>query len=363
MSSGYDEETIKIIKSVFPKIVIEDNFIKIFEQNTNIINSFLELFINNKNKAKKECFQFEIKDDHIYIHWLSKCGIIKGPEFLDKILILATKLNKKKKRIKCIKLVDASTKTICNNIVDINTICLRTIKILSTGESWYNNHGYYSKNYEKEKKLNKEIIEKKYIDFLNILNDKFENLLFKKYNQQYEPLITSIQMLEKSIDKIKNSSENPENLTNNDLRIYEGLLKDKQHEKKQILHKYNIDKQIDIHLLFLIKFNKENVIRLFYNLNIDIENITVKDFFKSIWDYIIQNSKNCKDANFINQIKMLAIFVYLINISNILTYDKHLEKQIETEDDKIYSATKYLKYKNKYLKYKNKYLNLKNQLG
>ena len=63
----------------------------------------------------------------IYIHWLSKCGIIKGPTFLVNISILAEKLNQKGKQIKYIKLIDESHISICNK-----DICLRTIKILTT---------------------------------------------------------------------------------------------------------------------------------------------------------------------------------------------------------------------------------------
>jgi hypothetical protein len=47
MSSGYDEKTIKIIKSVFPEIVIEGQLIKI-------------------NQGKKNCFNFEIESNYIY---------------------------------------------------------------------------------------------------------------------------------------------------------------------------------------------------------------------------------------------------------------------------------------------------------
>jgi hypothetical protein len=67
----------------------------------------------------------------IYIKWLSKCGIIKGSYFLDKISILVTKLRKIGKIIEYIKLIDISNKQICNI-----PICLTTIKILTTGKSW-----------------------------------------------------------------------------------------------------------------------------------------------------------------------------------------------------------------------------------
>ena len=96
-----------------------------------------------------------INDDYIYIKWLSKCGIIKGPNFLKNISILAEKLNQKGKQIKYIELYDASHIAICNK-----DICLRTIKILTTGSSWCNKYGYYSKNYKNEIKHNQEMIEK-----------------------------------------------------------------------------------------------------------------------------------------------------------------------------------------------------------
>ena len=231
MSVVYDDKTIKIIKSVFPKSVIEDQIIKIFK-NKSSIESFFGLFKKKSINLDKDksCFDFVIESDHIYIKNLKKCGIIKGSYFLDNISILVTKLRKIEKKIKYIKLIDISEKYICNI-----PICLITIKILTTGESWYNKHGYYSKNYEKEKKLNKEIIEKKYSDFVNdikklsVIDEIIDNNVFdnidvnitvqnyfnriwtqiinnsKKENCENEKFINQLKWLKKFINIIKKS--------------------------------------------------------------------------------------------------------------------------------------------------------------
>ena len=90
----YDEETINIINSVFPKNRINARYISIFE-NINIIESFFGLFIKNEKEEEIKCFEFIINYNNIYIYQLSKYGIIKGPQFLDNISILAQRLNQR----------------------------------------------------------------------------------------------------------------------------------------------------------------------------------------------------------------------------------------------------------------------------
>jgi hypothetical protein len=191
-NNEYDsKQTIQIIKNVFPESVIE-NFIendikglkiKILKKSIskNIIENFLGLFKKELDEDEnKICFEFNIydKEDYIFIKRLNKCDIIKGGDFfLNNIDILAKTLKQSGLKINRILLEDDSYVSICK---EVNNISLRTIKILTTGESWYNSYGYYSRNKINEKILNKKIIEKKYTDFLIDLKKSIVTTNYKK---------------------------------------------------------------------------------------------------------------------------------------------------------------------------------------
>ena len=251
----------------------------------------------------------------IYIKWLSKCGIIKGSYFLDKISILVTKLRKIGKIIEYIKLIDISNKQICNI-----PICLTTIKILTTGKSWYNKFGYKSKKYENEVKVNEIIIKKKYKDFIVDLKKK----LNKKNELEY--------------DKIANDNVVPNIDDNTTVQEYFNSI------WKEII--YNSKKE-----------NCEN--EKFINQLIWLEKFIsiIKSSKILTYEYYLQ--KQIKPENEYTVSKWLKYFM------SIFTYPTILEKNIKLEPNNLYTATKYLKkeYYEKYIKYKNKYLNLKNQLG
>jgi hypothetical protein len=330
MGESYDKETIKIIKSVFPKIVIEDKTISIFK-NKSSIESFLGLF--KKKSINDSCFDFVIENNYIYIKYLSKCGDIKGYNFLEKISILAITLTQNGKEINYIKLQDKSLKYICKK-----AICLRTIKILTTGISWYNKFDYFSKNYINEKQSNQIIIEKKYTDFLNDLQNSLITSYEKKYQQRLAILTKRLEELEFNTTEKLNEYE------------IELLSKEKQE------HIINYEKKKKEEFVNFEYYKNTDVKILFPNVNIDVNTITVKDFFNSIWIEIITNSKknNCQNKKFIKQLDWLKHFIRVIIKSNILIYDIELMKEIKPFNNSI---------KIKYLKYKNKYLNLKNQLG
>lgn len=112
-----------------------------------IVKEYLVIKIYKKVPVSN-CIQFEIKNDHIYIKSLNRCGDIYGTTLLNKIFNLAQELQ----NIQNIQLYDESYILKCNKIIS-----LATIKILITGQSWYNKLGYKSENYENKLISNKQI--------------------------------------------------------------------------------------------------------------------------------------------------------------------------------------------------------------
>jgi hypothetical protein len=368
-------QIIQIIKNVFPESVIErfieNNFkglkIKILKKriSKNIFENFFGLFKKELDEDEnKICFEFNIydKEDYIFIKRLNKCDIIKGGEFfLNNINILAKTLKQSGLKINRILLEDDSYVTICK---EHKSICLRTIKILTTGESWYNSYGYYSRNKINEKISNKKIIEKKYTNFLIDLKKSIVTINYEKSISSSDEVIKFVQSLIDAILKEPKNKENKEKLIKYRKEIYDYQLSKKQQKSlyKRFIQ-YNEDIQDDEDTLLLKNFKKTDIKTLFPNLAIDVNTITVKNFFNNIWTYIKDHLKDCENEDFIKQFIWLVDFVKLIKKSGILIYTVDLQKEINTED--LLSATKYLKkgYYKKYIKYKNKYLNLKNQLG
>jgi hypothetical protein len=263
--------------------------------------------ISNKN-INTECIEFYITSYYIYIKSVKRCGDITGTVLLENIFKLAQELL----NIEYIELIDESGILICEEIIS-----LRTIKILTTGQSWYNKLGYKSTNYIKELEFNSKIIKQKYKSFIESIPSAitlFGNKIDNEYSgAQQWTLLEKLTMVIKLI------------------------------EEDKILEEVNT--------LFPVKD----------------DNVTVQEYFSSIWEQIqIRDieSKKCEDPIFIKKCKLLSNFINIIEIIGILEYNTHLKKFIKPEitdvGQKLDSKTAM---KNKYIKYKNKYLNLKNQLG
>ena len=338
----------KII-SFFPEIdysivIEEDSLIKIFKKNT-----------------ESKCIHFIINDDYIYIESLNRCDNISGTKILNNIYKLAQQLG----NIKYIQLEDESYILKCNK-----KISLATIKILTTGKSWYNKLEYKSENYENELELNQQIIEKKYIDFkkeiLLLSNKSFKQKYLQQINEkQYVLTKLKLELKEKEKEVLMYLQQKNKKL----------LLIRKQEELKQIKDEIQqIEKEIETletgEELAIIEENKKMTV-LIEDCNIendkilfpDIDvNINVKDYFTSILSKINDNIKTngCENETIIEQCNWLSKFIYIIQTYDILQYNKLLTN-IVTLEETTDSSTAAIK--NKYIKYKNKYLNLKNQLG
>jgi hypothetical protein len=140
-----DEATIEIIRSVFSdkNVTIED-----------------KKRIKIRTQDGKDCVTVYLYPDFIYISSIEKCGNISGSELLKMFDTLAERMS----NIKYIGLEDVSQIKICGK-----PISLYILKILTTGQSWYNKHGYFSKHHTDEIGHNESIINKPYEEFIDIV--------------------------------------------------------------------------------------------------------------------------------------------------------------------------------------------------
>ena len=161
-----DEEIMEIVQSVFsPKIITID----------------LDKYIYIKTEEGNNCVTFSLYPDNIYIDLLEKCGSTSGGDLLTMIDTLA----KRMPNIKYIELRDAADITYCKQ-----SIVLYILKILTTGLSWYNLHGYFSEYRDSEISHNEEIINMEY--------EKFIDIVYRR-NLELFPLENSIKVFIKKL--------------------------------------------------------------------------------------------------------------------------------------------------------------------
>ena len=140
-----DEKTIETIKRIFSG------------KDINITNE-TEIHISEKGE---DCALFIIYPDHIYIEALHKCGTTTGNDLLDKFDRLVSEIP----NMTYVRLVDDSNIELCGR-----KIKLYTLKILTTGQSWYNSKGYVSDNNDDQKTVNARIINMPYEEFRDKLS-------------------------------------------------------------------------------------------------------------------------------------------------------------------------------------------------
>lgn len=282
-----DEATIEIIRRVFsPKIItIEDKkHIKIIDLESHNI-----------------CGSFVIYPDYIYIKRLDKCGSTSGTELLQMYDTLAQQLP----NIKYIELEDRSEIEICKQKIN-----LYILKILTTGQSWYNSKGYFSKNYESERSHNESIINKPYEEFIDTVYKKDLELFtdensieeYKKHIERHKKIVSDITNKSKrnTLYKFEESSKQ-----NSEQKILE--YQDKiDHYDDRLINNYIQEQEAEINI----------GIRLFPDVN-----KSVKDYFNYVWRDITSNirEKGC-DEETVEKCKWLSKFINKGENFEILRY-------------------------------------------
>ena len=148
-----------------------------------------------KTTENRTCAQLQIYSDHIHINSLEKCGATTGSHMLEMIERMAERMG----NINYITIGDGSNLFLCPGI---RGIPLATLKILTTGQSWYNSKGYISNRfYNSDGKLSKPDYEKyqdgiedtlqmDYETFMERVYDlkrrhRFGRMTLKKYDETY----------------------------------------------------------------------------------------------------------------------------------------------------------------------------------
>jgi len=140
-----------IIQRIFPT----DAFIITTQE-----SSDKHLQIDIKDQRQGSCVTFRIKEDSIYVAWLTKCDSGSGTALLHKVEQFAREIG-----IFKIILEDASNViTPCYSVTS-----LRMLSILTTGKSWYNKLGYTSKNQDEIDSYNNSLIQNLFTDLIDMV--------------------------------------------------------------------------------------------------------------------------------------------------------------------------------------------------
>ena len=158
-------------------------------------------FENGSYKIKNGrnlCLEFEFIEDEeeddggtvLYISKIFKCG---DGQYTRKVIKLIEEMAKSIpappwSRVEYIKLEDGSSIHVCT--VDID---LRYLKILTTGESWYNSFGYKSANHDANVAHNAVIINK---PMHELLSELFDPEYIKKFKVRFPELNTDMTVKE-----------------------------------------------------------------------------------------------------------------------------------------------------------------------
>lgn len=112
---------------------------------------------------KTMCLNLQIFQDTIHMKTVIKCRSGNGSELLEKVQLLAKAIP----GIKRIDLADVSKRQICT--IDID---LAILSILTTGVSWYNHHGYVSRDHQMNIRHNQDVINQPFVVVMQYLGDK-----------------------------------------------------------------------------------------------------------------------------------------------------------------------------------------------
>ena len=147
---------------------------KYFDTNTFVIENQYNEF-NISTIDNNPCLRIYIRPDHILISNLDKCNS-SGTELLN----LIEKVSEQIDTIKYITLIDVSTiQTECTYTI----INLEYLKILTTGQSWYNSKGYISNNFEIEYAHNTTIIQLPFISAISVTQQRIHDFKINAYAQ------------------------------------------------------------------------------------------------------------------------------------------------------------------------------------
>jgi hypothetical protein len=201
-----------------------------------------------------------------------------------------------------IELVDASYRPICNVKID-----LAILSILTTGMSWYHQHGYISRDHESAMQHNQHIVNKSFDKMMrDILVNKKKDF---KTNNTKKLLIEQLADLDSDSDSDSGSDSGSDS-------------EDDSLERKQLIH------DIDHHAEFLERGLKEqdsNHETIMQELNANVEmtpDITVKEYVQALLMSIGRHDCSRKKAI------LLQKLVNYVKDSDTIAYGRTLTKHV-----------------------------------
>lgn len=188
------KRTLALTKSYFPNSEVEVE--EEDEDEDEDVNFNIKIGPKTKFSLKVD------EDNFIYldIEFIEKSENISGSEILKRIENICTEINKSYTMINYISMSDLSSVSLYNDSGFEYIFPLDTLKLMSTGKSWYNSKGYFQDNYNeklfddennkncldvlREISLNKYIISDEVIvyKFKNILSSMYDIDLINKYS-------------------------------------------------------------------------------------------------------------------------------------------------------------------------------------
>jgi len=258
-----------------------------------------DTYFEIQSKNRDNCLIIEFEGDIIHILNLAKCGDNKGSKILEMIHNLSMIMP----NIRYIKLQDDSKYFECGISID-----LAVVKILTNGESWYNSLGYYSEDYQDEKRYNTMIQELPLEELLFISLEKNKEICKQKYSK--EKLLKILQTL---FNELQNLPEELKVLSNPN---YKTLNKVYEKNQQRLLdNEINFNKCIQNIQLQYDKFKESQL----YSIR-----EKTRDYVTFITEEIKQKNENNDDCKIHN--KFLSELLLFIKPS--IKYDVNLTKQV-----------------------------------
>lgn len=221
--------------------------VKIFTKEEYIVDYEYEL-VHIKTIDGSHCLTLAISDE-IHIEELDKCNS-RGNVLLGLVEKLAKKL-----KINKITLFDGSKiKTDCPNI----SINLSTFRILTTGISWYNAHGYYSNTFREEEEHNEKIQRMPFIESIKLAIKCKQIIDSSRFSNEFshEILFSEIEEQTLILDECTKYISNVQLNTKQYLtELYELMDSRFNNSNSEICKLFKLMDKILLYLQCLIKYN------------------------------------------------------------------------------------------------------------
>jgi len=260
---------------------LHERVAQIFDSNhfNVIVDETPHLIVKIFSKTNSTCLDIHISENTFFVQSLMKCESGTGYELLQKLHDLAKILN-----ISQIDLVDVSKRQICGIGID-----LAILYVLTTGQSWYNHHGYISRQHQHDLKNNQSVILANFMKIMEIIHNA------KKKDAQSD-----------SSEEDSSDDDSSDDDSSDEDSSDEDLVKRRLTSKKNVT---SLMQSQDLEYALLIRELNDVV-------PID-DQYTVQKYVKRILDSV--KKKDCSKKNAILLNKLVNFISYAIKYNRVLS--------------------------------------------